>query len=299
MATINAIDSNIPIEITKGGTGAATLTGVLTGNGVSAITGNAVTQHGVLIGGASNAVSSLGVATNGQVILGSTGANPSFVTPTATAGGNLAVTANATTLSYGISAPVTIANGGTNAITMSTNTGIVKYDGTSLITSSTALIDSSNRYTNTSQPLFTGYLNSAASNVTGDGTLYQIVFNAEINDQNNNFDTATGKFTAPVTQNYHFDTSIQVSGLLVAHTDLLAFFRVNAEASSRRGSIEFNPSTILSSGIVIINSSYTVKLTAGDVVEVDILVSGSTKVVDILGSATYANASTFAGYLIC
>src|SRR5258706_10844124 len=45
-----------------------------------------------------------------------------------------------------------IAGGGTNATSMSTTTGIVKYDGTSLVTSTTAKIDASNRYTNTSQP---------------------------------------------------------------------------------------------------------------------------------------------------
>jgi len=44
MATQNAIGSNIPIEITLGGTGAATLTdhGVLIGSGTGAITPLAV-----------------------------------------------------------------------------------------------------------------------------------------------------------------------------------------------------------------------------------------------------------------
>ena len=68
--------------VAGGGTGAVTLTGVLTGNGTSAITANAVTQHGVLIGGASNAVSSLGVAATGTVLSGVTGADPIFSTNT-------------------------------------------------------------------------------------------------------------------------------------------------------------------------------------------------------------------------
>lgn len=66
------------VVVAGGGTGAVTLTGVLTGNGTSAVTANAVTNHGVLIGGASNAVSSLGVATSGQVLIGATGADPAF-----------------------------------------------------------------------------------------------------------------------------------------------------------------------------------------------------------------------------
>jgi len=66
------------LGVAHGGTGALTLTGVLTGNGTSAITGNAVTQHGVLLGGASNAVSSLGVASTGQTLMGATGTDPAF-----------------------------------------------------------------------------------------------------------------------------------------------------------------------------------------------------------------------------
>lgn len=75
--TLN-IDVAAPLNVAHGGTGATTLTGVLTGNGTSAVTANAVTQHGVLIGGATNAVSSLGVAATGSTLMGSTGADPAF-----------------------------------------------------------------------------------------------------------------------------------------------------------------------------------------------------------------------------
>lgn len=77
--------SSLALSVGNGGTGAATLTGVLTGNGTSAVTANAVTQHGVLLGGASNAVSSLGVGATGTVLSGSTGTDPAFTaTPTVT-----------------------------------------------------------------------------------------------------------------------------------------------------------------------------------------------------------------------
>lgn len=84
------------LAVADGGTGASTLTGVLTGNGTSPITANAVTQNGVLVGGASNAVSSLGVATNGQLVIGSTGASP--VIASMTNGNNIAWTGGAGTL---------------------------------------------------------------------------------------------------------------------------------------------------------------------------------------------------------
>lgn len=56
-------------SVAGGGTGATTLTGVLTGNGTSPITGSAVTQYTVLLGDASNAVTNVsGTGTSGQVL---------------------------------------------------------------------------------------------------------------------------------------------------------------------------------------------------------------------------------------
>ncbi len=56
------------LNVGHGGTGAATLTGVLIGNGTSAVTGNAITQYDVLVGGASNAISSISPSTSGYVL---------------------------------------------------------------------------------------------------------------------------------------------------------------------------------------------------------------------------------------
>lgn len=68
--------------VAGGGTGATTLTGILTGNGTSAFTASTVTQHGVLVGGASNAVSSTAVGSTGQVLQANTGADPTYSTAT-------------------------------------------------------------------------------------------------------------------------------------------------------------------------------------------------------------------------
>ena len=91
--------------VAGGGTGANTLTGILTGNGTSAVTANAVTQHGILIGGASNAASSLGVATNGQLAIGSTGADPVLAT-LASAGGTVAITNGAGSINLEVASSV-------------------------------------------------------------------------------------------------------------------------------------------------------------------------------------------------
>lgn len=80
--------------VAGGGTGATTLTGVLIGNGTSAVTGNAVTQYDVLVGGASNAISSVAPsATSGvPLVSGGSSSNPSFTTAVVAGGGTGVVT---------------------------------------------------------------------------------------------------------------------------------------------------------------------------------------------------------------
>ena len=66
-------------SVSGGGTGATSLTGVLIGNGTSAVTANPITQHDVLVAGASNAITSVSPSTSGFVLTSNgTGADPSF-----------------------------------------------------------------------------------------------------------------------------------------------------------------------------------------------------------------------------
>ena len=75
-----AYKRNSPTPVVEGGTGAQTLTGVLTGNGTSAITANAVTNGAVLLGGASNAVTDTGVLSKGTLIVGDGSGAPTLLT---------------------------------------------------------------------------------------------------------------------------------------------------------------------------------------------------------------------------
>jgi hypothetical protein len=110
-----AYNGPLPQVVVAGGTGAATLT-----------------AHGILLGEGTGAIVATAVGTDGQVLLGDTTSDPNWVTPTGANG--LTVTANDTTLSWGITAPVSVANGGTNATSMTNTDGVVYYDGTRLVT---------------------------------------------------------------------------------------------------------------------------------------------------------------------
>lgn len=79
-----------PIPVAEGGTGAsASLTGILTGNGASAMTASTVTQYGTVVAGASNAVSSVAPSATSGVPLISQGAaaNPAYGTAVVEGGG--------------------------------------------------------------------------------------------------------------------------------------------------------------------------------------------------------------------
>ena len=88
------------VTVPGGGTGAATLTGVLIGNGTSAITASTITQYGTVIAGASNAVTSVAPSATSGVPLISQGssANPAYGTAVVAGGGTGSVTFN----TYGV-----------------------------------------------------------------------------------------------------------------------------------------------------------------------------------------------------
>ncbi len=79
------------LVVSNGGSGANSLTGILTGNGTSAFTASTVTEDAILIGGAGNSVTDLGVAGDGEILIGSSGTTPVLTTITST-GGSIEIT---------------------------------------------------------------------------------------------------------------------------------------------------------------------------------------------------------------
>lgn len=85
---------------------ASGLTGIVTANGASAWTANAVTQFAVIVGGAANAAASIAVGATGEILAGVTGANPAWtgspsVSGTITAGTGITSTLGDITASAG------------------------------------------------------------------------------------------------------------------------------------------------------------------------------------------------------
>lgn len=223
------------IAVNRGGTGATTLTGVLTGNGTGAVTANAVTQYGVVVGGAANAVTSTAVGSAGQILRsGGAGVNPAYTTstyPTTNAVNTLLYASSAnvmgalSTANRGVL--VTSATGVPSILASPAATGCVLLSNSASTpsfstatypstagTSGNVLTSDGTNWTSTAPSSsvagnnsFLAYLNTSVTNATGDGTVYKVIFDIEVYDTGSNFNLATSTYTAPATGRYFFTFS--------------------------------------------------------------------------------------------
>ena len=306
MATQNAIDTNKPIGVDDGGTGAATLT-----------------DHGVLVGSGTVAITALTVGTAGQLLVGSTGADPAFddiaeadfTFGGAASGSDRTLTVSNTSNTASSDAKVDIQVGGTSAGDAFTqyavssggtfSMGVDNDDSDSFkISASSALgttdvieITSAGEMTKPLQPAFLAYLASSDLNVTGDGTTYTFgagTASTEVYDQGSDYVT-TGTFTAPVTGRYSLRGGMRVGGLLSTHTS--GFIAIATSNGNYANFLADWGNAYIASGTAL---SYCMAIEgdmdASDTATFFVQVANGTKVVDQI---TNGRNCFFAGHLIC
>ena len=232
-----------------------------------------VTQYGTIVAAAANLITSIAPSATTGVPFISQGASANPV--------------------YGT---VLIAGGGSNAVSFGTTSGIVVYDGTSLVNYTGPKIDTSGRYTNTSQPAFLGTQNSTASDVTGvNFNIYVLgttVDLTEVFDQGSNFDGTTGTFTAPVTGKYLFNSAVLITGGTVFAS------AASYISTSNRG--YYNQESKVADAInnFTITCSVFTDMDAADTAQGWASSSGeATNIDDVNG--TVASLTHFAGVLMC
>lgn len=291
-------------------------------NTLNAVGQSALTAHGVLVGeGTSTALTSLAVGSTGTLLVGSTGADPAFGTSatgdftfTSSAAGatrtltvsntdntNSASTALVQTTVGGASAgdpvhtyTVTGATSFTTGIDNSASDAFKISASTALGTTDTFIMTTAGERTMPLQPAFLAYLSSTASNVTGDGTVYTVIFDTEKFDQNNDYNNGTGQFVAPVQGNYLLSCTLLGQQFATSRPTTVAIVTTGGTyniggwnlSSSFAGDWQFSGSVIAS-------------MAASDVATITITTTGGTKVVDVAGSAASPYFSTFSGSLIC
>jgi len=127
-------------------------------------------------------------------------------------------------------------------------------------------------------PSFRAYLSATTTGVTGSATVYPIVCNTVVSDQNSNYSGVTGNFTAPITGNYKFTLTLTINNIVSQNTLL----DMEIVANSVRYNI-FNLSPYPISFLDFLTSVQTltltgdlcVRLTAGQVAFPQLSVSGN------------------------
>ena len=160
--------------------------------------------------------------------------------------------------------------------TARTSLGIANHDS--------IVVSAAGEAINAEQPAFLATA-SAQANVTGDATVYTLIFDTEIYDQNADFD-GTSTFTAPVTGIYHFDVFVRLSGITSAEDE----GEVIAVASNR--SLVLQRTVTGGSGDDSLRGSVDVDMDAADTITFTLTVFGGTKIVDV------ATQSYLSGHLV-
>lgn len=137
------------------------------------------------------------------------------------------------------------------------------------------------------QPSFLVTNGTGATDVTGDATVYTVLWPTEIYDQGSNF--ASNTFTAPITGRYLLSVSISIAGMLVTHTGRA----VKIVTSNRNYTNDYNH--LLAETDTTMTVTCIADMDAADTATITLDVSGSTKVVDVSASGTL---NYFSGSLI-
>lgn len=179
-----------------------------------------------------------------------------------------------------------------------TGAGTVVYSGIDFIntgnginsTTQTPRYTQQGKYRALGQPSFLARPSGSKLNVTGAGTVYTVVFDDEVFDQNSNFD-GTSTFTAPVTGKYQFSTGLHQENIDSTASDL----KVRLVTSNHTYMFdENNPPTetnYCSGGSILVD------MDAGDTATVSYQVSGMAgDTVDIIDDGN--GGSFFSGILL-
>lgn len=142
------------------------------------------------------------------------------------------------------------------------------------------------------QPAFLALNSATDSNVTGAGTLYQLVCDSEIFDQNSDYNNGTGVFTAPVTGRYYLQTYALVIGTTIA-TQLTQFI----QTSNRTYIISIDRAA--SANPFYGQISCFTDMDAGDTGIAFVRTSGEAGDTDDVSGAAGSPATSFSGHLVC
>lgn len=208
-------------------------------------------------------------------------------------GGSTGLTTAASGSRMNITGTLGIDNGGTDATSYTQNNGVIVYNGTRFVNYNGPQINSSGRFTNSSQPAFQVYQNTSPANVTGDGSTYIAAMNTIVFDQTSSFDTGSFSFVAPVTGRYYLQMAVALTNIIL-ETSVQIY--INTSQNLFFLNYVSGKGVEDASGKLQLNGSVFCAMNANDIATFVVVASGSTKTVGILGDSSHTYAS---GFLVC
>lgn len=270
-----------------------TSSGVVTINSGTAgiLVGTTANAHASTFGSTSSTSST--TVQSGSGALNITSTNGALTIDSGTGALGISTDASATTVSLATGGAV---KGLTLGSTNTTSSTIIQSGSGNVAINTGLTVDSSGRNFNTKQPAFSAYLNTTATNTTGDGTDYTVKCDTKFFDQGTVYNTGTGTFTAPIAGNYLIGGSIDMrnaSGKTNGQMQIVA--------SGKTFIFQVTDPNVLSPATDVgFVGSILLNMAASDTATMHLIVSGGTKNVSVIGLDLIGSYfTTFWAYLVC
>lgn len=147
-------------------------------------------------------------------------------------------------------------------------------------------------YKSSERPVFSVYLGTPVSAVTGDGTQYQIIYDTALVNVGSVYNLSTGIFTAPIAGNYCFSYTPMLEG--VDGTNGVIQLIIIVTAFTFQASYH-NAANIVDGGFGTAEGHCVVPMAVSDTCTFNLLVDGISKNVGLDAGSGFSYAS---GYLL-
>lgn len=179
--------------------------------------------------------------------------------------------------------------------TITTSGTIALLSGISLSSSAPAaslIVNSNGFVTSPNNPSFSADLGNSVTNVTGDGTVYTVIFTSPLYNIGSNYNPITGIFTAPATGKYQFYCTVALTNLSSSHTTGDGVYLFTTQKSYFFNILNYFACS--QSGFLYLTGSAIANMASGDTAKIITEISGGTKTIGIAD----LDSTNFTGILI-
>lgn len=141
---------------------------------------------------------------------------------------------------------------------------------------------------------FMANVSATQNNVTGDGTVYTVIFDTVDGQLGTNYNHTTGVFTAPRTGYYFLSFQVTLTNIGVAHTNCALHLTISSPSNVTQDNL--NPVPIISNGSIAFNIANTYFMNSGATAICTVEVDNGAKTVNVYGQA--GGGTYFTGFQV-